>query len=82
MTLRYELEPFASTGCEAARIVDEQFDKSITALLRHPRFTEIGRQELELMLADLRVDAERRLFDELRGRVRLDDVDIVDGVEP
>ena len=81
MTLRYELEPFASTGCEAARIIDELFNNIITALRRDQRFAEIRLQELELIFADPRADAEQRLFDELRDRVQLDDVDTVDGVE-
>jgi hypothetical protein len=62
MTLRHELEPFASTGREAARIVDELFNKIIAALRRDRRFAEIRLQELELIFADPRADAEQRLF--------------------
>jgi hypothetical protein len=50
-----------------------------------PRFVAIRalppsvRAKMELLLADVRADAERRLFDELRDRVHLDHVDHVDG---
>ena len=37
MTLRYELEPFASTGREAALILDELFNNIIAALRRDRR---------------------------------------------
>jgi hypothetical protein len=81
LTLRYELEPFASTGREAARIVDELFNNIIAAPRRDRRLAEIRLQELELIFADPRADAEQRLFDGLRDRVHPDDVDTVDGVE-
>ena len=81
MTLRYELEPFASTGREAALILDELFNNIIAALRRDRRFAEIRLQELELIFADPRADAEQRLFDELRDRVQLGDVDTVGGAE-
>jgi hypothetical protein len=72
MTLRDELEPFASTGREAFRIVENLLDAVVAALSR------IRQQELELLFADARGEAEQRLFDELRDRVHLDDVDGVD----
>ena len=81
MTLRYELEPFVSTGREAALILDELFNNIIAALRRDRRFAEIRLQELELIIADPRSDAEQRLFDELRDRVQLGDVDTVGGAE-
>ena len=57
---------------------------STASLLRlgaSPRFADTRQQELELLLADAQADAERRLFNELRDRVHLDDVDVVDGAE-
>jgi hypothetical protein len=81
MTLRCELEPFASDGREAAHFVEELFDAIVVALRRDPRFAGIPLREFELLLADIRADAERRLFDQLNGRVHHDDVDTVDGVE-
>jgi hypothetical protein len=81
-TLRSELEPFAASGDEAFKIVESLFDRIVAALRRDRRFADVRLQELELLFADARADAERRLFDELRDRVRLDDVDAVDGVEP
>ena len=77
MTLRDELEPFASTGREAARIVDTFFDAAVASLRRDHRFTKICLREFDLLLADARRDAERQLFNELRDKVHLDDVDVV-----
>jgi hypothetical protein len=79
MTLRHELEPFASTGREAAHIVEETFDAVVVALRRDQRFAGIPLREFELLFAELRNEAERRLFNELCDRVHLDHVDIVDG---
>jgi hypothetical protein len=79
MTLRYELEPFASSGREASGIVESLFAKIIAALRLDPRFTNVRLQELELLFADARTDVEQRLFDELRDSVHLDDVDYVNG---
>jgi hypothetical protein len=79
MTLRFELEPFASSGREASRIIEEIFDAVVVALRRDQRFACIPLREFELLFADIHADAERRLFDQLRDRVHLDDVDYVDG---
>ena len=81
MTLRHELEPFASNGREAFGIVESLFAEIVAALRRDQRFTDVRLQELELLFADARADAERRLFNELRDRVHLDDVDVVDGAK-
>jgi hypothetical protein len=83
MNLRAELEPFASNGREAARIVEDFIDSVgvVVALRRDRRFTNIPLSEFELLLADVRVDAERCLFNELRGTVHLDHVDYVAGDE-
>jgi hypothetical protein len=82
MTLRDELEPFASNGREAFRIVENVFDGIVAAIRRDPRLAEMKMQGLELLFADVRAETERCLFDELRDRVHLDAVDVVDGVEP
>ena len=54
----------------------------VVALRRDRRFAGIPLREFELLFADVRTEAERRLFNELHDRVHLDDVDVVDGVEP
>jgi hypothetical protein len=79
MTLRHQLEPFASSGRKAFRITASMFDAIIIALLRDQRLAGITATDLDLLLADIRNDAERCLFDELVDRVHLDDVDVVDG---
>jgi hypothetical protein len=82
MSLRDELEAFASNGREASHIVEEFFDAIVVALRRDRRFAGIPLRDFELLLADAHADAERRLFNELRDRVHLDDVDLVDGEGP
>jgi hypothetical protein len=77
MTLRYELEPFAHSGREAFAIVESLFAEIIASLRRDRRFAATPASELELLLADIRADVEQRLFNELRDRVHLDDVDKV-----
>jgi hypothetical protein len=77
MTLRSELEPFATSGREAFSLVDDLFTDIVVALRRDCRFTDICLSELELLLADARANTERRLFEKLRDRVHLDDVDYV-----
>jgi hypothetical protein len=61
MTPRYELEPFAGTGREAARIVDELLQNIVAALSRDRRLAESRLRELELIFADPRADAEQPL---------------------
>jgi hypothetical protein len=82
VTLRQELEPFATDGRQASHFVEEFFDAIVVALRRDHRFAGISLYEFELLLADVHADAERQLFNQLRDRVHLDDVDVVDGVEP
>lgn len=81
MTLRHQLEAYASDGCEAFAFLDDLFDAVIGGLRRDQRFSHIRRQELELLLADIRANAARWLFNKLRNRVCLDDIDAADGVE-
>ena len=79
MNFRDELTPFANTGHEAYGLVDRFFLEIVTALQRDRRFTSVPRSEIELILANTRANAEERLFNELRDRVHLDDVEFVDG---
>jgi hypothetical protein len=85
MTLRDELEPFASKGREAGRIVDKLFDEIIDLIRDDPRSpvymrcAEVCRERFELLFADKRAETERLLFNSLRDRVHLDDVDYVNG---
>jgi hypothetical protein len=78
-SIRHELEPFASNGGEAFEIIDSLVAEIVAALRRDQRFAAMRLQELELLFADARADAERRLFNELRDHVHLDDVDYVNG---
>jgi hypothetical protein len=80
MTLRDELEPFASSGREASTLADRWLSGVIRTLQRDPRI-ELTRFELELLLADDRVVIEQQLFSLLVDRVHLDHADTVDGVE-
>jgi hypothetical protein len=77
--LRSELEPFAASGREAFHLVEIWFTAIDAALRRDPRFAVIRPSEMKLLLADARAGIERRLFDELKDRVHLDDVDYVNG---
>jgi hypothetical protein len=77
--LRSELEPFAASGREAFHLVEIWFAIIGAALRRDPRFAVMCPSEMELLLADARADIEQRLFDELKDRVHLDDVDYVNG---
>jgi hypothetical protein len=79
MTLRDELEPFASTGCEASYLAERWLAGIIKTLRREPRI-KLTRFELELLLADDRALIERHLFNLLVDRVHLDHADVVDGV--
>jgi hypothetical protein len=81
MTLRDELEPFASNGCEASAVAERWLDHIIGMLLRDPRIN-LTRFELELLLADDHALIERQLFHLLVDRVHLDHADIVDGETP
>jgi hypothetical protein len=79
MSLRSELEPFAATGREAFPLIADLFTGIVAALRRDCRFSDIRVSELELLLADVRADAERRLFRELHHRVHLDHIDHAEG---
>jgi hypothetical protein len=81
-TLRDELEPFTGSRHEAAHLVEELLDAVVVALRCDCRFAGIPLRDFELLLADVHVNAERRLFNRLDGTVHLDDVDRIDGVEP
>jgi hypothetical protein len=79
MTLRRDLEPFTVDDREAGRVVQDLLDDAVAALRRDRRFAGIRLFEFDLILADVRGNAERRLFEKLRDRVHLDDVDYVAG---
>jgi hypothetical protein len=79
MTLRDRLEAHAHSGREASPIVEDLFGAIVVALRRDQRFAGIPLREFDLLFADARADAERRLFNKLRDRVHLDDVDYVNG---
>jgi hypothetical protein len=81
-SLRQELQPFASSGREASRLVEEICDGIVVALRRDPRFAGISLREYDLILADVRKVFERRLFNELANRIHLDFLDHIDGVGP
>jgi hypothetical protein len=81
--LRDLLEGRVSDGYVAYDIIDAAFAKLIAALRRDPRFATIPVFELELLLANLRGEIGRELFNEMTDRVHLDDatnaVDLVLG---
>ena len=79
--LRHQLEAYASDGCEAFTFSMTCSMQSSAACRRDQRFSHIRRQELELLLADIRANAARWLFNKLRNRVCLDDIDAADEVE-
>ena len=82
MTLRRKLEPFAASGRKAYCITGSLFDAIVTTLRCDQRFPGIKAYELDLLLADVRNEAEQCFFNELRDRVHLDDADVVDGEWP
>jgi hypothetical protein len=66
---------YASDGRKAYRIVGELFDNIVATLRRSPHIHAVAsRDDIELLLADKRRNAEILLVRELRGRVRLDDI--------
>ena len=82
MTLRHQLEPFADSGHKAFRITKSVFDAIVATLRRDQRFARIKPYELDLLLADLHREIGQRLFNDMRDRVHLDHVDVVDGEYP
>ena len=62
------------TADDAIGIVGDVFDAMVATLKRDPRFQNIPRDELDLLLADVRRDFEQKLGDVLEGEVYLDDV--------
>jgi hypothetical protein len=77
VSLRAELEPFASSGHEAFQIIERWFNGIVAALRRDSRFADVRPQALELLLADKRAEIEHELFNALRDRVHLDHIDYV-----
>jgi hypothetical protein len=72
---RDDLEPFTTDDKKAEHITQELLDAVVVALRRGDRrFADISLHEFELLLADVHAFAERRLHDELRDLVHIDDV--------
>jgi hypothetical protein len=66
---------YASDGRKAYRIVGALFDSIVATLRRAPHIPAVAsRDDIELLLADERRNAEILLVRELRGRVHLDDI--------
>jgi hypothetical protein len=74
MSLRDRCATYAGDGRTAYKIVNSLFASIIVALRRDPRFRNVQAFDLELLLADTRVSAERLLIRELKVRVHLDDI--------
>jgi hypothetical protein len=70
-----DVESRNRSGRAASKIIDVLFEKIITTLRRDRRFADISNLEFDLLVADVRNDAERILFRELRNRVPVEDVD-------
>lgn len=73
-TLRQRLEAHASNGREAYGLIEKWFAGAVAALRRDPRFSRVTITDFDLLLADVRDDAEDELFERLHDRVRLDDI--------
>jgi hypothetical protein len=73
-SLRDRCATYTSGGCTVYTIIDSLFARIIVALHRDPRFRNMPVFELELLLADTRVSAERLLIRELKDRIHLDNV--------
>jgi hypothetical protein len=69
------LRDYASDGRRAYGIVGTVFARIIRTLRRDPRFSTVPIFDLELLLADVRVEAERQLVRELRDRIHVDDIE-------
>ena len=78
LPLRDRLATYVSDGRNAYKITDSLFAGIIVALRRDPRLRSVPVFDLELLLADTRVNAERLLVRELKDRIHLDDI----GEEP
>jgi hypothetical protein len=74
LNLRDRLTTYASDGRTAYKIVGALFDNIISRLRRDPRFRAVSVFDLELLLADARVNAERQVMHELKDRIHLDDI--------
>ena len=79
MSLRRELEPFADDGHQAEPMTEVLLAAVVAALRHDDRFANVTSLEFELLLADVRAETERALYDATRDRVHLDDVDRIDG---
>ena len=75
LTIRDQIAMYASDGREGYAIADAVFANIIVRLRRDKRFRGMSTFELELLLADARGDAERQLYNKLRGRVHVEDID-------
>jgi hypothetical protein len=69
------LQARASSGRIAFRIVETMLANVIAALRRDPRFVGVSLFDFELLLADIKREAERTLFAELHDRIALDDAE-------
>ena len=65
---------YASNGRRAYPIVGLLFDNIVARLRRDPRFSAVPTSEFDLLLAEVRADAEMLLVRELRDRVHLKDI--------
>jgi hypothetical protein len=74
LNLRDRLTTYASDGRTAYKSVGALFDNIISRLRRDPRFRAVSVFDLELLLADARVNAERQVMHELKDRIHLDDI--------
>jgi hypothetical protein len=68
------LQARASSGRNAARIVETLFTNIVAKLQRDPRFNGVSQFEFELLLADVSNETEK-MFAEMRDRVLLADAE-------
>ena len=74
LTVRDRIVTYASDGRKAYEIVDAVFADIINSLRHDPHFRGVSAFDLELLLADARAIAERRLVRELRDRIHVADI--------
>jgi hypothetical protein len=69
------LEAWTNDGRDAFAIADSMFNKIIARLQRDARFADVCRFEFELLLADVRNEAEQQLFHAIAHHVHIDDAE-------
>jgi hypothetical protein len=75
ISLRDHILSLASDGKRAFPIIGAVTSAYIRALRKDPRFSSVPFDDFDLLLADERAEAEHKLVHELRGRIRVEDIE-------